>query len=340
VTAIHYFQRYSQKENVITNNTLLLLSRLQAHDPRALGRVLNALLESEGEELRVGVQFSQQTGAPKSIPDGMLCQQAFRVLLETKRDAKDFEVGQLLDHLAGFKREETRVLLLLSPTEAQLSAAARKEMQQRARERVGLVRIVPKTFSDLVNACEDDAALARDPDVLDLIDDYRRFCAESGLLPDGDDTMLAVSCGATFEENEQLRLYYDPVDRSHRKHRLLAIYRDKAIRLVGEVRKIVAVDLVNGKLTSKDSTEPVTAGEQERIREAMRTGEEEHGWPVSKGHNFWLVDTFWPTEAKKTSKGPMRGRQYFNIRDALGLGARERLPPVEEIANRLRAYQW
>lgn len=29
---LHYFHRYSQKENVVTNNTLLLLSRLYAHN--------------------------------------------------------------------------------------------------------------------------------------------------------------------------------------------------------------------------------------------------------------------------------------------------------------------
>ncbi len=34
MSEIHYFQRYSQKENVITNNTLLLFSRLYNHSPQ------------------------------------------------------------------------------------------------------------------------------------------------------------------------------------------------------------------------------------------------------------------------------------------------------------------
>jgi hypothetical protein len=72
----------------------------------------------------------------------------------------------------------------------------------------------------------------------------------------------------------------------------------------------------------------------------MRSGEENHGWPVSKGHNFWLVDSFWPTEARKTSRGPMRGKQYFDLREALGLDKRKPLPETEEIAKRLRKYTW
>ncbi|SRR6266478_3986370 len=43
MTQVHYFQRYSQRENVDTNNTLLLLSRIQVEDPRLLRNVLPAL---------------------------------------------------------------------------------------------------------------------------------------------------------------------------------------------------------------------------------------------------------------------------------------------------------
>lgn len=32
MSKVHYYRRYSQPENVATNNTLLLLSRLYAHD--------------------------------------------------------------------------------------------------------------------------------------------------------------------------------------------------------------------------------------------------------------------------------------------------------------------
>ena len=72
---VHYFQRFSQRENVDTNNTLLLLSRIQVSDPRLLRNVLAELfadIELGRPGFEVGVQFSQQTSAPSgSVPDGM-----------------------------------------------------------------------------------------------------------------------------------------------------------------------------------------------------------------------------------------------------------------------------
>jgi hypothetical protein len=115
---VRYFQRFSQKENVHTNNTLLLLSRTQVTDPRLLRGILGELfagLEVATEGLDVGVQFSQQTSAPDgSVPDGMLLQTSFRIVVETKRH-QGFDVKQLKRHLSQFANETTKILLVLSP---------------------------------------------------------------------------------------------------------------------------------------------------------------------------------------------------------------------------------
>jgi hypothetical protein len=140
MSSVHYFQRYSQRENVVTNNTLLLLSRIQAHDPRALGRVLNALLDSNGEELSIGVKFSQQVSAGQTIPDGTMLQSSFRVILETKMSGASFSFPQLDGHLSGFKNDETRILLLLSPTEPQISEEDRKKLMSNAARRLRRIR--------------------------------------------------------------------------------------------------------------------------------------------------------------------------------------------------------
>ena len=44
MSQVTYFQRYSQRENVVSNNTLMLLSRLYFNNPSLLGDMLNDLL--------------------------------------------------------------------------------------------------------------------------------------------------------------------------------------------------------------------------------------------------------------------------------------------------------
>src|SRR5579862_1370091 len=117
MSQIHYFQRYSQKENVDTNNTLLLLSRIQAEDPRLLRAVLLALFSEEGSEapeIEVGVRFEEQTKAMSgSIPDGRLRQSSLLIVVETKRKPS-FKLAQIEAHLAAFSNETTRIMLLLA----------------------------------------------------------------------------------------------------------------------------------------------------------------------------------------------------------------------------------
>jgi hypothetical protein len=98
---IHYFQRYSQKENVVTNNTLLLFSRLYAYNPFRFDNFLNEALQGKSS-VDVGISFQQQTKSPeKSIPDGLLSQQSFKVVIETKLYS-NYHLDQLRGHLGVF----------------------------------------------------------------------------------------------------------------------------------------------------------------------------------------------------------------------------------------------
>ena len=112
MSSIHYFQRYSQPENVATNNTLLLLSRLYQHSPNKFKGFLNELLGDT--DLEAGILFNQQERGRGSIPDGNLSQTSFKVAVETKLH-QNFSVPQLTGHLNSFNNEEHKILLSLSP---------------------------------------------------------------------------------------------------------------------------------------------------------------------------------------------------------------------------------
>ncbi len=112
MSSIHYFQRYSQAENVATNNALLLLSRMYQHSPNHFKGFLNDLLDDT--DLEAGILFNQQERGKGSIPDGSISQISFKVVVETKLH-QQFSVQQLTGHLNSFGKEENKVLLSLSP---------------------------------------------------------------------------------------------------------------------------------------------------------------------------------------------------------------------------------
>ncbi len=176
MSKLHYFQRYSQAENVVTNNTLLLFSRLYAQSAQRFEAFLADLLENEPPE--IGVRFTQQrTGSGGTVPDGLLEQRSFKVIIETKLHSKP-EVEQLARHLEGFEGEGRHVLLLLTPERP--STEKLRELQTATRERNehrGLrIEAVSTTFRRVIQSYRDVLA-AHDHEMQELLEDYEDFCA-------------------------------------------------------------------------------------------------------------------------------------------------------------------
>ncbi len=71
MTQIHYFPRYSQRENFETNNTLLLLHRLYDYNRFRFEKFLSSLLRDAateaGNDFSLGLQINQQVGTGESV---------------------------------------------------------------------------------------------------------------------------------------------------------------------------------------------------------------------------------------------------------------------------------
>lgn len=332
---IHYFQRYSQRENVVTNNTLRLFAQIYRDSPGRLERLLEKIVD--GVEIDIGVQMQQQTSAPSSVPDGSLQQSSFKVVIETKR-TKTFGVGQLLRHLEAFDEEEQRILLLLVP---EVDNTAVSEAASAIEAEDEDIIFAAFTFADLIDVLIGDGDLVStyEQDLYELVEDYQNYCSEERLLPK-DDVLRAVPCRKSHEENTAFNLYYAPASRGYRSHQFLGIYYHKSIRHIGRLDKEVVVDRVNGELKLKDGdTKTLTADEKQRVHDAMDAGTE-RGWDIETGHKFFLVDQFYDTDFTKASKYGMRKNQYFSLRDALGVDKSNTLPDTESIADRLKSESW
>ena len=342
MSSLHYFQRYSQKENVVTNNTLGLFTQLYRDSPSRLEDLLGKLID--GVSVDVGVSMQQQTTERSSVPDGALTQSSFRVVLETKT-GESFSVDQLERHLDAFKDEEQRILLLLSPRG--LDEAEHAEVKRKLESQDKGVTFAAVEFADVVDALigggneeeEGDPLVSEyEQDLYELVVDYKNFCSEVGLLPD-DDLMYAVPCGDTHELNFKYDLYYHPVSRGYQKHQYVGIYYDMSIRGIGKIEHTVHANLFDGELEGEGLKE-LTEGEKERIRGAIKSAPEMAGHSVEQDHEFLVVDKFHETDFRKKSNYGMRGPQYFSLRDHLEIGEHRDLPATGEIAKKLRGASW
>jgi hypothetical protein len=309
MTALHLFQRYSQPENVATNNVLSLFSWLYEYRPKKLERLLGQLVDEYGSrpcELEIGPRFRQQVRGPERVADGLVSQRGFDLLVETKRGGA-FDVKQAIGHLSQVKDSPNAVVLLLGrsatredPSLAPLFAAANGMKN---------VAVVVCRFGDVIDATRQIIA-PYEESLTELLDDFEAFCVESDLLPLDDFTLFVPPCGQSFADNMNWRLYYCPADRPVRAARWLGVYRNRCVEAVGYIDKNV---VVSTDAQGEPSIDGVTWDENERIRGALADASR-RGWKLlDEPHRFYLCSELVETRFFKDSKGGIPGHRYFSL---------------------------
>jgi len=116
MSGIHYFPRYSQPENFVTNNTLLLLVRLHQFNRFKFEKFMEAVCADLEIQLAGSwLQFKQQQTTGKSVVDGFIAQESVKIAVETKL-TQIFDSNQLENHLSLFGAGQNKLLILLSPS--------------------------------------------------------------------------------------------------------------------------------------------------------------------------------------------------------------------------------
>ena len=333
---IHYFPRYSQPENVVTNNTLLLLLRLYDYSRFKFERFMAGVCGDQEVGLPPpGLQFRQQVGTGTSVVDGYIAQDSLKITIETKL-AQRFDFCQLERHLGVFANEGARLLILLSPARDAVSSEELANI--RAKAALRKVSVIPAAFEDIVR--EALACLSEyDEEMLALVNDYASFCSDMDLLPRDAYALFVPPCGQSFEENEEFRLYYCPAMWSRRKASYLGIYARRTVRAIGRIAKVVVcdVDAEAGTVAERGEPDRLSPDEKLRILGASRAARA-RGWDLSSGYRFYLCDALEPTDFRKESPGGIRGHRYFDLeRDVL----RGAIPEsVGELAQLLHQHTW
>lgn len=317
MAGVSHFQRYSQRENHVTNNVLLVLRHLYQTAPAKLEQVIGELLGQD--RITLGPTFAQQTRESASVPDGLIAQAPFRLYLETKLGpALDFD--QLDRHIqsivaarqaAGSALGDTYLLGLAT-------APAAEELRARVSTRAAQNRVVfaATTFSDLIAALEAVCA-PHDVALRAILDDFADYLQGEKLLLNPGGRMLVAPCGASLIENERFGVYYADAEGPRRSPcDYFGAYDNKAIRLVGRVECILTCDfgVEPWQLIEKDREAPspeIHEDACERIRgivEATTSTDLRR-----KPHRFWVMDALVKTTLSKRTKGPVRGIQYLDL---------------------------
>lgn len=110
---LNIFQRFSKQENTVTNNVLLLFSRLYEYSPTVYNQFFRQLFENENL-YSITPQFRQQVGkGGKGVIDGQITSKSSSIVIETKRYGTE-KIDELIKYADRFKKEDIKILLHLS----------------------------------------------------------------------------------------------------------------------------------------------------------------------------------------------------------------------------------
>lgn len=336
---VHYFQRYTQKENVVTSNTILLLSRFYHSSPDDFFRFLKESIFIDDDQFEPEIQFALQEKEQNTVPDATITQDSFKVVVETKL-SDWFYTEQLQGHLEAFSTEKTKVLMTLAPI-----ALAGDKIDQINKAvdhycQVHSVKIwyIHQTFRQLIDSISriiDD----RDYEIQDVLNDYIDFCSEEGLLP-GKAIMRMQLAGTTFDFNMNSNVYYDKVERGFRTHQYLGLYKNKSVRAIGKVcARILAVE-ENGSIRFTHEMGEITAERKQIIEKAMNDAIT-YGYDIRHyEHRYFFVDKFYETDFQKLSSGGCMGSRIFDLEEILDLDHNKPVPNTFSIAKELKKHTW
>ena len=310
MSSLNYFQTYSQPENLITNNTLLMLRHVYRSSPDLLEAVIKGVMEED--DVEIGLRFKQQVKGKASVPDAVLSQKALNIYIEAKRWNKLYD-QQLSNHMESIadKKHPTNSAFLIGLTLHRISENDRDTWRTEALRHN--IRFVAITYSDLLEALE--TVCANHPILQEIFEDYQTFLVSENLITDRDRKLVAMLCGQSWRENIKFGVYYEPSYRNSKWGRAayLGVYKNKQVSHVGRIEAVAVCWKRQGILGVDAEESGVLSDEQkDRISSIIDAATYYPNLGVD-AHRYYVVDHFLETDLRKASSGGMMGHRYFDI---------------------------
>ncbi len=306
MSKIHYFQRYSQPENAVTNNTLQLIAQIYGYSPTKASQFLSDLLVDVSVE--IGMEIGQQTRGKQSIPDAHLIQRSFKILVEAKVDS-GIDYDQLIRHSKDYNDENLKILLLLTKTKA---SADFIEMTQKTMSHEGVI-FKNITYDDICKTAS-SIFMPHETEIKGIIDDYLEYCNDLQLIDDSLHFMRIVPCGDTQKLNKKYAIYYMPDDRGYSRHSFVGIYKNKRVDSFFQIDSIFDVKYDGIQFDKKVVDGRDTDEYDEKIINMIAEAKSECGHQIQSGHRFFCGKKILETDYIKMSPGGIMGARFHNMK--------------------------
>lgn len=337
MSRVSHFQRFSQPENHATNNTLLLFRHLYQVSPFKMQLVLTSLLETE---VSIGLVFDQQIKGSASVPDALIAQEPLRIFIETKRGAS-IDVDQIRRHFASIAQLTKGVIegdcnWLIGLTKEPIPDSIRTVLNSDGRK--SGINFAAATFSQVVEAVR-GVCFDWERELISILEDYEEYLAEEELLEERNQYLVVVPCGTSLVENVRFGLYYEPVSRPCKhSYSFLGLYSKKTVAYVGAIQAIASARWTKEGVEFSEERGNLSDDHRKRIADAM---EETPYYDLKAGaHRFYLVDSFVPTSANKTSPGGIMGLRYLDLTKLISTFDARGSHATTELAELLKTATW
>ena len=335
MSKISYFQRFSQKENHATNNTLLVMRHFYQASPQKIEAVLSDLAD---DDCSVGLVFEQQIKLPNSVLDARISQPPMDVFFETKRGS-DLDQKQIEQHILSISRSVTHTSrkILFGLTKTPIDRDIKEQLKSKAKSHK--IIFIAITFADIVRSlrsvCEEHETALRD-----ILADYEEYLTEEGLLQIGD-AMSVVPCSASMTENVTHRFYFEPSTRpSKSKYKFMGLYSEKCIKHLAGIHTVVSGVMQDGRFVVSKTEKGQLSDQQKNRIEAAIADYTYFGDFALDEHRYYLFKEIHETDIRKTTKGGIWGARVFNLSKWLDYNEPTKEYSVKEAAERLKGKEF
>jgi hypothetical protein len=332
---ISQFQKYSQRENTVTNNMLLMFSRLNDLNISYYKSIIERLNEGSIQQYYYPQPiFTQQVGMKRGIIDGHIEVKPSKIVIETKLNSTEL-IGKLIKYGKVFNENSQNQLWHLSSVKFEDNEVS--EINNRLKESYPKLNIQFNNlvFNDLIEnlegICEENT---HDMELRLLLDDFSNYCIESNLISNEDYKLLFVPTGFSFNWNKKHKIYYCPTNWHSQKFKFFGLYNWKSVRTISEIETTIIADYEADidKLTIHSIGH--TDDQVYRLKKSLFELAENHF-----GLKYYILPEMntYETDFRKISHGGIQGHRYKDLRDFITLNA---YTDIKLIAEELKKVSW
>ncbi len=329
---VGFFPKYEQKENKITNYTLLMLKQLYNESPKLFQEFIVSLIKDNQNNIDVGVNFWQQKGSNcdngKSIFDGVISQSGFTIFIETKL-SDWFYSEQLERHLSNIIQQEGKKIFLTLCNFDGKKSEVFEQFMKKYQDSTDVI-FAYFDFGDFIDILENLKSKIKSESFLIMLDEFEDFLDSENLLPTWKYRLDVVNCAKTKEGVIANKLYCCPEPKGAYKHarsKYFGIYDNKKVDCIAEIKAVCTIDEdKNIKISWYDNA----YSEAEILNEAK---EKKIHVPYEPMQMFLLTNFKENLNFYKNSKGGMFGSKiYFNFDNTI--------KDIDDLTNLLKDKTW